>query len=153
MSGFLKELAYRFTGRFIGQDDRFSVDFVGFHPSPLISYSAAYPSSRPTRFIGLAADYHPILACFHPAAADFSPLGLASAPLSIRVNGEPRIHYVIELGRPNTIYMSSGPSGPIFTFLIQFEFYPTKRSRFENFSPPIFLEFYLVFLHKFTSFF
>jgi hypothetical protein len=29
--------------------------------------------------------------------------------------------------------MSSGPSGPIFTFLIQFEFYPTKRSRFEIF--------------------
>jgi hypothetical protein len=99
----------------------------------------------------------PVLAVFHPpppppAAADFGPLGPASAPLSIRVNGEPRIHYVIELGRPNTIYMSSGPSGPIFIFLIQFEFYPTKRSRFEKFSPPIFLEFYLVFYINFPVF-
>jgi hypothetical protein len=41
--------------------------------------------------------------------------------------------------------MSSGPSGLIFTFLIQFEFYPTKRSIFGIFSPPMFLEFHLFF--------
>jgi hypothetical protein len=71
--------------------------------------------------------YRPIPADFWPAAADFGPPGPASAPLSTGANGEQRIHFVAELGRPNTIYMSSGPSGPIFTFFIQFEFYPTKR--------------------------
>jgi hypothetical protein len=41
---------------------------------------------------------------------------------------------------------------PIFTFLIQFEFYPTKWLRFEKISPPMFLEFDLVFLHNFPIF-
>jgi hypothetical protein len=49
--------------------------------------------------------------------------------------------------------MSSGPSGPIFIFLIQFEFYPTKQSIFGNFSPPIFLELHLVFYIIFSDFF
>jgi hypothetical protein len=49
--------------------------------------------------------------------------------------------------------MSSGPSEPIFTFLFQFEFYPTKQSRFEKISPPMFLEFHLVFSHNFPDFF
>jgi hypothetical protein len=52
-----------------------------------------------------------------------------------------------ELGRSNTIYISSGLSGSIFTFLIQFEFYLIKRLRFEIFSLPMVLEFHLVFLH------
>jgi hypothetical protein len=43
-------------------------------------------------------------------------------------------------------------SGPIFTFLTQFEFYPTKQSRFEKFSPPMFLEFDLVFYIIFQVF-
>jgi hypothetical protein len=38
-------------------------------------------------------------------------------------------------------------------FLIQFEFYPTKWSRFENFSSPMFLEFDLVFYIIFPDFF
>jgi hypothetical protein len=37
--------------------------------------------------------------------------------------------------------------------LIQFEFYPTKWSRFEKNSPPMFLEFDLVFLDNFPDFF
>jgi hypothetical protein len=49
--------------------------------------------------------------------------------------------------------MNSGSSGPIFTFFNQFEFYPTKQSRFENFSPPLFLEFDLVFYIIFLDFF
>jgi hypothetical protein len=114
--------------------------------------SAAYSPSRPSQFIGSAADYRPIPASFCPTAADFCPLGPASSPLLIGTNGEQRIDTVVELGRPNTIYMSSGPSGPIFTFFIQFEFYPTKRSRFEKFSPPM-LEFHLVFLQNFSRFF
>jgi hypothetical protein len=93
---------------------------------------AVYPPLRPAQFISSAADYRPIPTGFCPAADDFGPPGSASAPLSTEANGERRIHSVAELGRPNTIYMSSGPSGPIFTFLIQFEFYPTKRSRFEK---------------------
>jgi hypothetical protein len=115
--------------------------------------SAAYLPSRPTRFIGSAADYRPIPANFRPTAADFGPPGPASAPLSTGTNGERRIHSVAELRRPNTIYMSGGLSGPIFTFLIQFEFYPIKRSRFEKKSPPMFLEFHLVFYIIFSDFF
>jgi hypothetical protein len=42
-----------------------------------------------------------------------------------------------------------GLSGPIFTFLIQFEFYPTKQSRFKKISLPMFLEFHLVFTYFF----
>jgi hypothetical protein len=49
--------------------------------------------------------------------------------------------------------VSDGPSGPIFTFLIQFEFYPTKQSGFKKMSPPIFLEFDLVFLHNVSIFY
>jgi hypothetical protein len=49
--------------------------------------------------------------------------------------------------------MSSGPSASIFTFLIQFKFYLIKLSRFEKISPPMFLEFHLVFLHNFLDFF
>jgi hypothetical protein len=82
---------------------------------------------------------------FRLTATNFSPSGPASAPLSTGANGERRIHSVAELGRSNTIYMSSGPSWPIFMFLIQFEFYPTKQSRFEKISPPMFLEFHLIF--------
>jgi hypothetical protein len=42
--------------------------------------------------------------------------------------------------------MSSGPSGYIFTVLIQFEFYPTNQSGdLKTISPPMFLEFDLVF--------
>jgi hypothetical protein len=49
--------------------------------------------------------------------------------------------------------MSSGSSGHIFIFLIQFEFYPTKWSGFEKKnSPPMFLEFDLIFLHIFPNF-
>jgi hypothetical protein len=44
-------------------------------------------------------------------------------------------------------------SGPIFTFLIQFEFYPTKRPRFEKKYSPMFFKFHLVFLQKFSRFF
>jgi hypothetical protein len=87
---------------------------------PLRFSSVAYPPSRTARFIGSAADYRPIPAGFCPT--DFGPPEPASAPLSTRANGERRIHSVAELGRPNTIYISSGSSGPIFTFLIQFEF-------------------------------
>jgi hypothetical protein len=105
-----------------------------FTPPPRFSL-AAYPSSRHARFICSATDYRLIPAGFRPASADFGPPRPTLAPLSTGANGERRIHSVAELGRPNTIYMSSGPSGPIFTFLIQFEFYPTKRSRFEKISP------------------
>jgi hypothetical protein len=56
------------------------------------------------------------------------------------------------VGETKYIYMSGGPSGPIFMFLIQFDFYPTKRSRFEKISPPMLLEFHLVFLHIFPDF-
>jgi hypothetical protein len=100
-----------------------------FTPPPRFS-SAAYLPSRPARFIGSAADYRPIPTGFCPATADFGPPGPASAPLSTETNGERRIHSAAELGRPNTIYISSGPSEPIFTFLIQFEFYPINRPRF-----------------------
>jgi hypothetical protein len=127
-------------------------NLAAFHPPQRFSL-AAYPLSCPTRSIGSAADYRPILTGFCPATINFGPPGPASAPLSTGANGERRIHSVAELGRPNTIYMSSGPSGPIFMFLIQFEFYPTKRSRFEKISPPMFLEFHLVFLHNFSRFF
>jgi hypothetical protein len=113
---------------------------------------AAYPPSRPARFIDSAADYRPIPAGFRPATVDFGPLGLALAPLSTGVNRERRIHSVAEFRRLNAIYMSSGSSRPIFTFLIQFEFYPTKRLRFEKISPPMFLEFHLVFTY-FSRFF
>jgi hypothetical protein len=104
-------------GRFPPAD----VDFLAsrpvvVRPPPRFS-SAAYPPLHPTRFT----------VRFRPTVADFGPLGPASAPLSTGANGERRIHFVAKLGRPNTIYMSSGPSGPIFTFFIQFEFYPTKR--------------------------
>jgi hypothetical protein len=111
MSGFLKESAYRFTGRFIGYDDRFS---AGFHPPPSISWpadppsrappdpgriwplftpppwfsSAAYPPSRPARFIGSAADYRPIPVDFWSASADFRPPRLVSVPLSSGASGE-----------------------------------------------------------------
>jgi hypothetical protein len=54
-----------------------------------------------------------------------------------------------ESERENSIYVSNGQSGPIFIFLIQFEFYLIKRSRFEKFYSPIFLEFDLVFLQIF----
>jgi hypothetical protein len=102
------------------------------------------------RFIGkigrLPAD-------FCPVAAESPSPGPPSASLSTGPNGERRIDCSAELGIPNAIYMSSGPSGPIFTFSIQFEFYPTKRSIFGIFSPPRFLEFHLVFLHNFSDFF
>jgi hypothetical protein len=124
-----------------------------FSPPSLRFSSVAYPPSRPTQFTISSADYRLIPTGFRLATADFNPPGPASAPLSTGANRERRIHSVAELGRPNTIYMSSGPSGPIFTFLIQFEFYPIKRSRFENFSPPIFLEFHLVFHIIFSDFF
>jgi hypothetical protein len=56
--------------------------------------------------------------------------------------------------RVNNIYMRTGPSGPILSFLIHFEFYPTKRSRFEKKkSSPMFLEFDLVCLHNFSRFY
>jgi hypothetical protein len=72
-----------------------------FTPPPRFS-SAAYPPSRPARFIGSTVDYRLILAGFRPASTDFGPLGPASAPLSTEANGERRIHSVTELGRPNT---------------------------------------------------
>jgi hypothetical protein len=50
--------------------------------------SAAYPPSRPTRFIGSTADYRLIPIGFRPAAADFDSLGPTSAPLSTGVNGK-----------------------------------------------------------------
>jgi hypothetical protein len=127
-------------------------NLAAFHPPQRFSL-AAYPLSCPTRSIGSAADYRPILTGFCPATINFGPPGPASAPLSTGANGERRIHSVAELGRRNTIYMSSGPSGPIFMFLIQFEFYPTKWSRFEKKSPPMFLEFHLVFYIIFPDFF
>jgi hypothetical protein len=58
----------------------------------------------------------------------------------------------IKSERGNTIYVHSGPSGAILTFLIHFEFYPTKRSRFEKLSLPVFLEFDLVFYMIFHNF-
>jgi hypothetical protein len=60
---------------------------------------------------------------------------------------------VLPRERGNNIYMSSGSSWSILIFFIQFEFYPTKRSRFEKNSSPMFLEFDLVFLHNFSRLF
>jgi hypothetical protein len=127
---------------------RFPTEFGRFSPPP------------PPPPISLAVDppravyrlSQPITAGFCHADADFLPPGPASPPLSTGLNGERRIHCSAELGRPNTIYMSSWPSGPIFMFLIQFEFYRTKQLRFHKISPPMFLEFDLVFLHIFFIF-
>jgi hypothetical protein len=58
-----------------------------------------------------------------------------------------------ERERVNNIYVRIGSSGPILTFFIHFEFYPTKWSIFEKNSSPMFLEFDLVFLHNFSRFF
>jgi hypothetical protein len=58
-----------------------------------------------------------------------------------------------ERERVNNIYVRIGSSGPILTFFIHFEFYPTKWSIFEKISSPMFLEFDLVFLHIFSRFF
>jgi hypothetical protein len=102
------------------------------------------------RFIGKIGR---LLTDFCPVAAESPSPRPPSALLSTRPNGERRIDCSVELGRPNAIYMSSGPSGPIFIFLIQFEFYPTKRSIFGIFSPPMSLEFHLVFYIIFSDFF
>jgi hypothetical protein len=120
-----------------------------FTPPPQFS-SADYPPLHHARFIGSVVDYRLIPAGFRSTAADFGPPEPTSAPLSTGANGERRIHFVVELVRPNTIYMSSGP---ILHFFIQFEFYPTKQSRFEKKSPPMFLEFHLVFYIIFQIFF
>jgi hypothetical protein len=134
--------------------------------------SAPDPPSRPANLLAPSADYRPIFALLLPirfgarteftlgrftgyldrsttdfcsATGDSLSPGPPSAPLLSGPNGERRIHYSTELGRPNTIYMSNAPSGPIFMFFIQFLFYPIKRSRFEKNSPPMFLKFHLVF--------
>jgi hypothetical protein len=88
-----------------------------FTPPPQFSL-AAYPPSHPARFIGSDANYRSILGGFRPVAVDFGPPRPASAPLLTGANEERKIHSVAELERPNTIYMSSGSSRPIFTFFI-----------------------------------
>jgi hypothetical protein len=110
------------------------------------------PSSPPT-CRRAPADSRSNLAGFHPATANFLPLRPASPPLSTGRNGDSVVLCFADSGRPNSIYVSSGPSGPIFIFLIQFEFYPTKRSRFEIFSPPMPLESDIVFYIIFPDFF
>jgi hypothetical protein len=55
--------------------------------------------------------------------------------------------------RRNTIPRRRGLSRPIFIFLIHFEFYPTKWSRFEKLSSPMFLEFDLGFYIIFPIFY
>jgi hypothetical protein len=179
MFGFLKESAYRFTGRFSARrpiSARFRPVCTRHHrflcrpthrhaprlipgrirqlfTPPLRFFSAAYPPLCPARFIGSAADYRSIPVGFCPVAADFSPPRSASAPLSTGANGERRIHSVAKLERLNTIYMSSGPSKPIFTFLIQFEFYLTKQSRFEKKFSTNVIRISSSFLHNFFRFF
>jgi hypothetical protein len=168
MSEFLKESTYRFTSQFL----RFSSAAVNFLAGrPTVARPTRFktesghcsphrrgflrPPTRPRAPPNLSTQpsiTRPFTTGFHPTAADFDPPGPASAPLSTGANGERRIHSVTELGRPNIIYMSNGSSGPIFTFLIQFEFYLTKRSRFEIFSLTMFLEFHLVFFTYFLYF-
>jgi hypothetical protein len=137
-------------GRFIGSLGWLPVEPGRFLPRRRRFGSAPEPPSRPVDLSAASADYRPILSDFCSVAGDSLSPGLPSAPLSTKPNGEWWIHYSVELGRPNTIYMSSGP---IFTFLIQFEFYPTKRPRFEKNSSPMFFKFHLVFLQKFSRFF
>jgi hypothetical protein len=139
--------------QFIGKSGRLPVESGRFLPRHRRFGPPPAPSSRPADLLAKSADYRPKQADFCPVAAKSLSPRPPSAPLSTGPNGERRIHCSVELGRPNTIYMSSGPSGPIFTFLIQFKFYPTKRSIFENFSPPMFLEFHLVFYIIFLDFF
>jgi hypothetical protein len=131
--------------RFSAESDRFSPRRRGFLWSP------THPHAPP----GLSAQ-PPITTRFRPVFSSNWPISdlpnPASAPLSTGANGERRIHSVTELGRLNTIYISSGPSESIFMFLIQFKFYPTKRLRFEKFSPPMFLEIYLIFYIIFSDF-
>jgi hypothetical protein len=99
-----------------------------FTPPPRFS-SAAYP---PCPVYRLSHRLLPDDNRFSARRYRFWTPGWASAPLLTGANGERRIHSTAELGRPNTIYMSSGPSGHIFMFLIQFEFYSTKWLRFEK---------------------
>jgi hypothetical protein len=136
-----------------------SAKAVDYRSSPADFFPVAADSVRRPPRLRAPADLSAKSADYPPKQADFCPVAAESlsprpplAPLSTGPNGERRIHCSAELGRPNTIYMSSGSSGPIFIFLIQFEFYPTKRSIFGNFSPPMFLEFHLVFLHIFQIF-
>jgi hypothetical protein len=117
--------------------------------------SPSSPSTRreaPADLSAESADSQPNLAGFHPVTADFLPLHPASPPLPTGQNGESVVLCSADSRRPNTIYVSSGSSEPIFTFLIQFKFYPIKRFRFEKKSPPMFLEFDLVFFTYFSEF-
>jgi hypothetical protein len=110
--------------------------------------SAPDPPLRLANLSAASADYQPNLANFCPVAADsvrrptchpaqliyrlprpitgrFLPrrrrftLSLTAFSSSLnRTEWERRIHCSLELGWPNTIYMSSGSSGSIFMFLI-----------------------------------
>jgi hypothetical protein len=113
--------------------------------TPGLTYWPSRPISGASRLVSLASPA--IFVCHHRQQQRFEVEGICGVTDL----------YSIDRERGNTIYVSSGPSGPILTFFIQFEFYPIKRSRFEKISSPMFLEFdlvfYIIFLDSFYFFF
>jgi hypothetical protein len=87
-----------------------------------LSSSSPTRHRAPTDLSAESTDSQSNAVGFQPAAADFLPLRPASPPLSTGQNGESRDHCFAESGRPNSIYVTSGSSGPIFTFLFNLNF-------------------------------
>jgi hypothetical protein len=111
-----------------------------------------HPLSPATELSAHSAEFRPYSAEYFSNGGNFWTTALASVACSSGGRSESRGFCSADTGVGNSLHVRRGPSGPILSYLIHFEFQPAKRQIFGEISSPVILEFHLVFYMFFQIF-